>query len=261
MAKRTRAEFLSRHPVCCFCGGIRASEEEDHIPARTLFKARQWPEGFSFPACRDCNAASRHDELLVSVISSVYPDGVTEEDHREFRAKLLGVSNNIPGALQELQMSPNEIRRALRKHNIPRDPTIFLQEYPFLKMDGPIVTCAVHQFARKLFLALHYRHTNRPLSNLGGIAITWFTNIQIQNGVIPVDLAKFLRRHVSLKRGNMELDDQFYYWYYGSEANSFGVYLAFFRESIALLGYVKNDIEEFRSFPKGDLYTPFQWKL
>ena len=46
-ARRTR--FLAAHPYCCFCGGVVATETEDHIPARSLFVNRQWPEGYVFP--------------------------------------------------------------------------------------------------------------------------------------------------------------------------------------------------------------------
>jgi len=192
-------DFLEQHRFCCFCGGDRASEEADHIPARTLFNARHWPEGFVFPACHDCNSESRYDEQLLGMISRLYPDGGSEAERLEFVQKVGGIANNIPGALQEMRMSANAIRRALRKYNIPRDPTRFLHEYNFLKVDGPIVHNAVHQFARKLFLALHYKHTRSPLPQEGGIAIKWFTNIQIHNGVIPTELMQYLRRQVPLK--------------------------------------------------------------
>ena len=77
-----RARFLAAHPCCCFCGGGIRAETEDHIPARSLFVDRQWPEGFVFPACRSCNSSSRFDGLLKAAPSGCFRGGATRSPTR-----------------------------------------------------------------------------------------------------------------------------------------------------------------------------------
>jgi len=64
-----RARFFRENPDCCFCGGVRPAVEEDHIPSRTLFTNRHWPEGYVFPACERCNRATSREELLVAFVA------------------------------------------------------------------------------------------------------------------------------------------------------------------------------------------------
>lgn len=78
-SKRLKEKFLQENPLCCFCGGGRPAEEPDHIPSRSMFLNRQWPEGFEFPACVECNRETRYDEEIVAFISRVYPDSTGEQ--------------------------------------------------------------------------------------------------------------------------------------------------------------------------------------
>ena len=50
--RKRREHFFAKHPFCCFCGGATPAIEEDHIPARHLFRGRQWPEGYV--SCMRC---------------------------------------------------------------------------------------------------------------------------------------------------------------------------------------------------------------
>jgi hypothetical protein len=80
--KQKKINFLTKHPVCCFCGGETPATEPDHIPSRVLFDNRQWPEGYEFPACVACNRETRHDEQIVAMLSRAYPDTNTPESKK-----------------------------------------------------------------------------------------------------------------------------------------------------------------------------------
>src|SRR5262249_53641926 len=68
-SKRRKSKFFAEHPRCCFCGGSQRATTEDHQPARSLFDSRCWPEGYVFPACERCNAASRRDEAVLAFVT------------------------------------------------------------------------------------------------------------------------------------------------------------------------------------------------
>ena len=82
--------FLAKHPLCCFCGGTEPAVTEDHVPARSFFAKRRWPEGYAFPACEKCNAATRLDEQVCNFLVRCYSAG----EHfsvQEFSAALTGL--------------------------------------------------------------------------------------------------------------------------------------------------------------------------
>lgn len=188
--------FLAQHPLCCFCGGHRPSAEPDHVPSRVLFDKRQWPEGFEFPACIDCNRATRHDEQVVAMLS----------------------------------------------------------------VRGSRLNAAIENFGRKLFCALYYKHTGAILSNKGGIAIRWFTNVQIEADEIPRSLAPLLSGFPVLERSRTKLDDQFFYrWGLAKDSTAVAVFLAFFRRSFAMLGYVNRDAKDFEALgQEARIIMPYQ---
>jgi hypothetical protein len=80
--KIRQRRFLEEHNLCCFCGGTIEATTVDHVPARTCFKGRAYPETFEFPACQPCNAASRIDEIAFSFF--VKKMGVRKPEGRLF---------------------------------------------------------------------------------------------------------------------------------------------------------------------------------
>lgn len=104
-SKQRKQDFLRSNPICCFCGGENVSEEPDHMPSRTLFLDRQWPEGYEFPSCIRCNRVSRYDELVVSLLSRLYPDPTTEIEEAELNKCANSVNKYIPEVIEEIQIS------------------------------------------------------------------------------------------------------------------------------------------------------------
>ena len=252
-----RKQFLVEHPYCCFCGGQAESVEPDHIPSRALFDNRQWPEGYVFPACELCNRASRHDEQVVALLSRMYPDANSETREAEFQERVRAVAYNYPEVIEEMKLSVRQARNAIKKYQLELPPGTSSADFPAVFAGGPLVNAAVTTFARKLFCALYYKHTQAILPSSAGIAIRWFTNIQVESGAIPEALAEVLGGMSNLVRCNTSLHDQFFYRYVMSDCHRIAAFLVFFRQSFAMLGYVNVDAKDLKIADRTSIYGPF----
>ena len=187
-----RQRFILQNPFCCFCGGTALTEEVDHIPSRVLFKGRQWPEGFEFPAGSKCNRASALDEQIVAMLALVTASTSDPLISEEVKARMQAVANNHPAVLQEMQPSLSQLREAGRKYGIRPEPGQTHRDLPLLSVRGPPVNAAINNVARKLACALFYRHTSTIIPGEADFAVRWYSNLQIGNNEIPRELADIL---------------------------------------------------------------------
>lgn len=233
-----KVQFLRQHPYCCFCGGATPSVELDHIPSRAMFLARQWPEGYEFPACVNCNRATRHDEQVVAMLARMFPDPTTPEEKEETKERIRAVAHNYPDVFREMQPSQRQLRTAAKKYGLLKPDGGTFQDIPALSVSGPLVNEAVHNFAKKLFCALYYKHAGKILGSDSGIAVRWFTNLQIEADEIPRSLGDVLNGFPKLERSKKLLDDQFFYRWVIADTKNMAVFLAFFNRSFGILGTV-----------------------
>lgn len=257
--RRKRQEFLGQHPLCCFCGGNTASVERDHVPGRAFFADRHWPEGFEFPACEQCNRATRNIEqvaALLSFINTDVPPGIDEIFKRVHAAE-----NNNPGLLEEMKPTLQQLKTAREKYGLmpPAGEDITAMRVRFVS--GPIVSNAMAQFSRKLLCALFYKHTNQILRSAGVIATRWYTNVQINAEEIDRALAKVTPNVPVLERNTMVLNDQFFYRYGIVDTKRVGAFLAFFRQSFAILGVVNQDANELNIKDGVAVMHPYDWSV
>lgn len=243
-SKRLKEKFLQAHPICCFCGGERPAEEPDHIPSRAMFLNRQWPEGFEFPACVECNRETRYDEEIVAFLSRVYPDSTGEQQTKEFTKLCASINKYRPDIIEEMNASATEKKRAAKKYNIQLKEGQTTKDLPFVSI-GPLVNDAMSNFSRKLVLALYYKHAGEILPPGAGIAIRWFSNIEIANDALPQELQQYLAGYPDITRCNTDLREQFHYGFTFSECRRLSIFLAFFRNSMAILGAVNLDSQKF----------------
>ena len=183
--KRKTTEFLKRHPRCCFCGGGTAAATEDHVPSRATFDERQWPEGYSFPACARCNDITRVDELIVAMLARSYPDATTLEARRHSRKLIWGVANNAPGVIKSLLPTIEQKEAFLRRRGIKPPPGFDLSRLPITQVTHPDVMRALTRYAIKMVCALHYKHLARILPPDAGIWFGWRSNLQVIDGTVP----------------------------------------------------------------------------
>jgi hypothetical protein len=224
---RRKRLFLANHPLCCFCGGSEPAVTKDHVPAQSFLAERRWPEGYVFPACEKCNAATRLDEQVCNFLLRCYSTG-DQLSLDEFNAALTALINNHPGILEELCPGFRETGRFPTRLGLPA-----------VKIDGPQVRSAVQNYARKLFSALHYKETGRILPHAGGIAWSWWTNAETPD--FPSDFVSRFRGVPALRRQKDVLIGQFRYLFTVTKEGEHGMYLVAFRRSFNMVGLVAFD--------------------
>lgn len=254
-----RREFFMRHPFCCFCGGSRASEETDHVPSRVLFRNRQWPEGFEFPACALCNRATALDEQVVAMLAFVCNSAAGQATPVEVEERIRGVANNHPAVLKEMEPTIAQLRGAARRYGIQPQIGRTHADLPLLSVRGPLVNAAIDNFARKLACALFYKHAERIVPSRALIAVRWYSNLQIESDQLPRELADLLVGLPRLQRASTNLQDQFFYRWAVTDTKAMAAFLCFFRQSFAILAFVNASEIEPGVPEKAHVLRPYAW--
>jgi hypothetical protein len=254
-----RGNFFARHSKCCFCGGGRVAEEIDHVPSRAIFRDRQWPEEYEFPACAKCNRATRHDEQIVAMLSRIYSNGGSPEDDLDFAEKFRAVAHNYPDVIREMQPMKSQLRDAGRRYGIRPVSGQLLSDLPLLSVRGPLVNQAVDNFSRKLACALFYKNAGRIVPPHAPIAVRWYANLQIENEEIPRELAPLLGAIPTLVRAKTSLEDQFFYRWVASDTSSMAAFLSFFRKSFAVLTFINASDLLPGPIDKAKIVYPYKW--
>jgi hypothetical protein len=222
------------------------SAEPDHIPSRTFFFGRHWPEGFDFPSCVRCNRITRHDEQIVAMLSRCYPEAKTQQEVDELLKAIHAVARNYPDVIEEMKPTVRQLRNADKKYSLKQDGQSYA-DIPAVSVSGPLVNSAIENFSRKLFCALFYKHTGSILGVEGGIAVKWFSNVQVEHDEIPRNLSTILNGYPKVERSKMNLDEQFFYRYAIPDSKEIAAFLAVFRRSFAIVGYVNRNAKNFGS--------------
>lgn len=231
-----KQKFLREHSICCFCGGVNPAIEIDHVPGRVFFKERQWPDGYQFPACIECNRATRFDEKVVAFLARFNSGEESEAESSEFEAMMQELSRHDPEFISDIRpFTANETRRFLKQRNIEKPPGVVTSDIPLVKV-GEVVNKAVRKFGRKLFLALWFKHTGTILPKSGGMRIVWLTNAsqKIDDSAIST-MFETLSGIPSLIRNSHHLHDQFTYRYAITTSGDGAGFIVWFRQSFGLL--------------------------
>jgi hypothetical protein len=210
---RHRKQFLSRNPVCAFCGGSSHATTVEHCPPRALFQNRQWPEGFEFPACQACNQGSDDDDLVVAMLARMDP--FEERGNRDGRLEGLmhAVNRQRPGLFQKMLPSAVEARRRNRELGVLPKPGQTQQEASGVNVPDEFHV-AVCTLARKLVKGVFYREVGEIFPASGCLLLNWFTNADLlRHGTYPVfDLLKEIGGNAPpVQRSGNYLRDQFEY--------------------------------------------------
>ncbi len=242
-----KAQFLKANPSCCFCGGEAPSVTIDHVPARSFFHERKWPEGYEFPACKLCNETTRLDELLFSLLARILPDPEAPDETGLLPELFKSIDNNFPGILEKLQPSARDVRKWLRDTGTMLPRGVSLSEVPILKTDHPILRDAIRQTVKKLALALYYKHSGRIVPKHGRIGISFFTNTTFKPALFSDEFFNALSGMSESRRGNLKLESRFNYQYAIAPDTGFAGFLIRFPQSMAFLVIVSpnGDLKEF----------------
>jgi hypothetical protein len=255
-------KFLKQHPLCCFCGGLHPAENFDHVPARSIFSGRQWPESYEFPACERCNRATSGDEEVVALLSRF---GLSNEDNAlweldRFKRLLRSMRERRPELLAEMWVDNRGARAALKKRNIELPAGMMYRDLPLIAVNGPLVQNAVRSFAIKLGLALHYKHTGLAIPPSGALWTRWWTNWSVQDDAIPSSILSVAPEMPEVIRNRVDLSNQFSYRWGppGLENPEKLCFLAVFRQSFAIALFTGTDVAQFDPTPDQQLLRPFK---
>lgn len=203
-ASRRKKQFLEDHPLCCFCGGARPSSTIDHQPARVFFANREWPEGFVFPACLECNAASKEAENALSLLLSPESEAGTPDR----RNRIDWIKRHQPEIIRDILSLPTREKRKIAKElGIAREFGQAYADLPIAKFNKDIWDPYLQIFARKIMLALYYQTFSRVLPREGWMALIIESNVQIAKRGFPL-LSEIAPRLVKPRRSNRYLNDQ-----------------------------------------------------
>ena len=235
--KARKAAFFKAHPICCFCGGETLATTEDHIPGRTIFEKKAWPEGFVFPACKPCNGDSSDDEVVLALLARLGERKKTDIQEKELQSKIYEFRKQLPEIAKNIRgyTRPKE-RRLIESFNIspwnnetnqPRKAAVFPRE-TFER---------VERFGRKLGKALHYLHTQKILPKEGIVKCKAITNAQLN--LLADDFfqaALQAQANINIVRSAQPLTDQFVYRFLIDKETLLGLYIvAFGIDAILLL--------------------------
>lgn len=255
-SKQAKRAFYEAHPFCCFCGGLTKAETIDHQPARVFFKGRQWPEGFAFPACDQCNQVSKGAKRVLAML--IHGEG--EETDGKYAAHVASLEREFPGLVKSmLPDSTREIRNILKKKNLNRPGGVSFSEVPLVKLKTDFWQPHIELFSRKIMLALHYQCFKVPLSSSGRL---WFfnnTNVDFMAGDFPSEMLAMMGNLARPTRQNRFLDDQFLVRWGFSDQGPTGIFSAQFQGKFTVSGITATQPDIFIDSWIDKTYRPFDW--
>ena len=232
--KKAHSGVLEACPHCIYCGGEVPAVSIDHVPPRVMFRGRRRPKGLEFASCKDCNEGTGRADLVAALLSRVAPEARDEEEREELKKLLRGVSNNVPGLLQEMYLDEGD--QAAAQNRLARP-----LEGGFLKANGPLVRAHMQTFATKLGFALYYELTGKIVPLEGGVAARWFSNMDRLEDAFPQSAFDHLLSPKTLKQGKFDVSDQFSYQWRLADGDRMALFFASFRHSFAVLAFVATD--------------------
>ena len=146
-------KLISKHPFCCFCGGLVPSTTTDHRPPTILFPNQHRPQGLEFPACLKCNNGASSDDSVLALVGrlcgSNHPDRKRPDAHYHRVIKAVEISN--PGLAGQLFSG--------RKWKEVRG---VLQQVGQFRFDNPTLEMSICRSSARLAVAMYFEEYKRP---------------------------------------------------------------------------------------------------
>lgn len=235
--KLSSTERMKRdNPICCFCG-VAPTETVDHIPPRTMFLGRQFPEGFEFPACLACNGKTKDLEQAFAFYVRTFDHNEDAYDEAEFQKMIIGVRNNYPDLLPNIELSANEIRRALRSRGVEVPLGEFLHDQGVALVPKSLAGI-ITRFGDKLAKALYFREVGAPMPADHATYIAWFDFKNAGAKHAAEHLSALLRNLTIGARQNIDIGQQFLYRSGARADGTLWSFTAQFSQSLFIVGAV-----------------------
>jgi len=178
-----------------------------------MFQHRQWPEGFEFPSCENCNLGTNDHDLLISMLARMDPFEEKGNQDGKLEGLMKMAKKQYPGMFERMMLTASEARRHNRELGLQPQTGQTHQQVGAVKLTPEIHT-AVSKLALKLAKGMFYRESGKIFPNNGCLLLNWFTNSELlSEGKYNVfDLLKELGGvSPPLFRSGRFLNDQFEY--------------------------------------------------
>lgn len=243
-------------------GGDTNAETEDHWPSRSVFDDRKWPEGFVFPACVLCNAATAVDETLFALICRLGKPPNSANSTDQTIKLLAAVKETLPAVFQTLRTFVPIPSGPLQTFG-PKLAPLNNSGLPYaVSIDHPNIRDRMARCITKLLFSLHYRHTGSIVPKDGGAVWEWFTNANSESKFFfDSAFAALASKRTKIKWQKNDLDFQFYYEYGnfgGPGSASASVFRISIHSTVRICGFIFDDLGYLAdSLPMAKLSRPF----
>lgn len=122
-----------------------------------MFVGRDRPNDFVFPACKECNEASRNTDSILSLLAlTTVPDGRRVETQMQKLVK--GVRNNCPKSFSELRKS--------RVGTLQKEKLLRQKGYDLKVINlTPHLLSHIEFFAKKMVCSVYYKDSGKILND------------------------------------------------------------------------------------------------
>jgi hypothetical protein len=252
-------EFRSGTYPCVYCGEFKSSAlmTVDHMPSRGAFDNRQRPKELEFPACTDCNSATRDLDNIIGWIGRMFPDPKTNDQKAELGRLTKTVKSRYPEVATSLQKAQSQLVNVNGVWR-PLPGTI-------IRFEGEYVDAVMRQFGLKLGLAMHWHETKHVVPENGVVEVFWFSNFQHVTGEFPEALFRIFPKPRSLQQGSFSTKGQFSFSSAVDDQRSMSAHICAFRYSFSVLALVSekptDGSPEIRPMHRADLRRSYPFGL
>lgn len=210
-----RSEAMERSDTCIFCAGKRPTATAEHCPPQGMFFNREYPKGYLWPSCEECNNGTGLDDGIFQMLVWGSPGSVKEKDKEYIEQHFNYIERKFPGLKVSLVIPRPKMKQIYRKMGVPDGMTVnqATREIPLIDASDQRVQNAVGTVARKLGLALYFDSTGQAVSESGSIMVKVLTNQQFmsgsaQNFLNSLRKLTLIDEQVTLDRNTLDFDEQ-----------------------------------------------------
>lgn len=216
---RSRAKILAGDARCIYCESPATTIE--HMPPVAMFKNRQRLSGFEFPACLECNTATRAADAAACFFARISPQQFAPKWEIDEAYKLVGTLARLaPSFIGELF----DERVTSRIWMKGRDPVATPKTS--IVLNGPVTRALMQAFTAKLGMALYAEHIGAPLPNGGAVFTKFFFNHGLTRGEAEATL-QILPVMGQMRMGRQSSGRQFNYRYNTDDRSIIFAFAAF----------------------------------
>lgn len=243
--------FIADNPTCIFCGGTSPATTQDHVPARSLFIDRKWPEGYVFPACLSCNNSTSDAECLASLLIAIgweFLEG-DEDIKKQSLQKVREFTVRKPELSRQIVPASTNQKRAFAKeieYSLPQGATH--SQIPLARIPEAF-NSALNTLGTKLAKALHYLHSGKTFIVPADAEITVYQETNAdwmrKGSTHDYELFRTLFPVQNLIREKVDLTAQFSYAYGMTPDNRNSAFICKFGNIFTLAMFIILDGEEY----------------